>query len=119
MDIVFHAHHAPVTDSMRERAQRIVSKVASRMTRVTGAIVRFEEDGPTRKVVVELHASGRKLVVDSRGRSFDAALADAGQRLQRRAQREKNRKHSMRTRRLSTGRDDAGDNDRAMDLATA
>jgi ribosome-associated translation inhibitor RaiA len=111
VDIVFHSHHADVSDSMRARAQRIVTKVASRTTRVTGAIVRFEEDGPTRKVNIELHASGRKLVAESRGRFFGAALADAGQRLLTRVQRDrrdKNKKHSMRSRRV------AGD-----DVATA
>ena len=102
MDIVFHSHHAAISDAMRERAARIVHKIANRTTRVTGAVVRFEEDGPTRRVEIELHTPGRKLVADSRGRYFGAALADAGQRLLARAQRDrrdKNKKHTMRARR--------------------
>jgi ribosome-associated translation inhibitor RaiA len=102
VDIVFHSHHAQISDRMRERAERIVHKVANRTTRVTGAVVRFEEDGPTRRVGIELHVSGRKLVVDCRGRYFGAALADAGQRLLARVQRDrrdKNKKHAMRSRR--------------------
>lgn len=104
MDIVFHSHHAEISDGMRDRARRLVTKIATRTTRVTGAVVRFEADGPTRKVVIELHASGRKLVAESRGRFFGGALADAGQRLLTRVQRErrdKNKKHAMRTRRLT------------------
>lgn len=104
MDIVFQSHHAEISEHMRARALRIVTKVASRTRRVTGAIVRFEEDGPTRKVNIELRASGRKLVAESRSRFFGAALADAGQRLLTRVQRgrrDKNRKHAMRTRRVS------------------
>ena len=102
MDIVFQAHHAVISDNMRERAARTVNKIASRMTRVTGALVRFEEDGPARRVVIELRCSGRKLVADARGAFFGTALADAGQRLLARVQRErrdKNKKHTMRSRR--------------------
>ena len=104
MEIVFHSHHAVVSDNMRARAERIVRKIASRATRVTGAVVRFEEDGPVRRVEIELHGSGRKLVADSRGRFFGGALAAAGQRLLARVQhdrRDKNKKHTMRTRRTA------------------
>lgn len=104
MDIVFHAHHAVISENMRARASRTVQKVASRMPRVTGAVVRFEEDGRVRRVVVELHASGRKVVGEGRAAFFGPALSDAGQRLLARVQRErrdKNKKHTMRTRRRS------------------
>lgn len=111
MDIVFHAHHAVISDTMRARAARTINKVASRMTRVTGAVVRFEEDGRMRRVVVELHCSGRKLLADARGPFFGAALAEAGERLLTRVRherRDKNKKHAMRTRRRA-----------AIDTATA
>ena len=105
VDILFHAHHAVISDNMRARASRMVNKIASRMTRVTGAVVRFEEDGPMRRVVIELHASGRKLIADSSGPYFGNALSDAGQRLLGRVQRDrrdKNKKHPMRARRRAS-----------------
>lgn len=102
MDIVFHAHHAVISDNMRARAERIVRKIATRMPRTTGAVVRFEEDGPSRRVEIELHVAGSKLVADARSKYFGTALGDAGQRLLARAQherRDKNKKHAMRARR--------------------
>ena len=119
MDIVFHAHHAVISDNMRARAARTVAKVASRMPRVTGAVVRFEESSRVRRVVIELHASGRKVVADG------TALADAGARLLARVQRErrdKNKKHTMRTRRRETRRETAAaaaGADEFTDTATA
>lgn len=105
MDIVFHAHHAELSEDLRARAARIVAKVAARMTRVTGAVVRFDEDSRVRRVVIELHASGRKVVADGRAAHFVDALAAAGHRLLGRAQRDrrdKNKKHTMRTRRRAS-----------------
>ena len=110
MDIVFHAHHAVISDNMRARAARTVAKVATRMPRVTGAVVRFEENSRVRRVVIELHASGRKVVADGQAPFFGAALSDAGARLLARVQRErrdKNKKHTMRTRRRETRRETA------------
>jgi ribosome-associated translation inhibitor RaiA len=102
VDIVFQAHHAVISDSMRERAARAITKVASRVSRFVRAVVRFEDDGPVRRVVIELHAAGRKIVVEGRGSVFGVALADATQRLRARAKRDPragSRKHTMRTRR--------------------
>ena len=65
MDIVFHAHHAVISDNLRERASRVVSKVASRMSRVTGALVRFEQDGPARRVVIELRGASTRHFIAS------------------------------------------------------
>lgn len=104
IEIVYQAHHAVMSDNLRARAQRIVDKVARRMPRVTNALVRFEEDGPSKRVVLELHAPGRTLVADGRSPFLGAALSDAGSRLLTQVQRErrdKNKKHVMRSRRLS------------------
>ena len=124
MDIVFHAHHAVISDNMRARAARTVAKVAGRMPRVTGAVVRFEESSRVRRVVIELHASGRKVVADGQAPFFGTALADAGARLLARVQRErrdKNKKHTMRTRRRETRRETAAaaGADEFTDTATA
>ena len=82
MDIVFHAHHAEISDHMRERAVRTVRKIAQRVGRVVDAIVRFEQDGPTRRVELVLHTPrNRRMFAAARGRHFGPALAVAGARL--------------------------------------
>jgi hypothetical protein len=82
VDIVFHAHHAEISDHMRERAVRIVRKVAGRVGRAVHAAVRFEEDGRTRRVELVLHAArNRRVVAEASARYFGPALAVAGARL--------------------------------------
>lgn len=82
MEIVFHTHHAPASDNMRRRAEQALRKVARRAARPVDAIIRFEQDGPTRCVELVLHtASGRRYVARSEGRYFGNALADAARRL--------------------------------------
>ena len=56
MEIIFQSHHATVSPFMRERAERGVRKIAARMARAVDALVRFEGDGPTRRVEIVLHA---------------------------------------------------------------
>lgn len=82
MEIVFHEHHAEISERMRQRARRAVGKVARRLDHVVHAIVRFEQDGPTRCVEIVLHAPRqRRLMAKSRSRYFGAALADVTDRL--------------------------------------
>lgn len=86
MQIVFQAHHAQVSEPMRERARRAVQKAAQRINRAVNAIVRFEEDGPTRRVEIVVRAPRqRPIVAEGRGRFFGAALATAIARLHRQA----------------------------------
>ena len=104
MEIIFHAHHAAISDHMRMRAERAVRKVALRVPRVTSAVVRFEQDGPSRRVEIELLGAGRKLVSAASGRFFGPALTDATQRLLARVaheRRDKNKKHLRRPRALA------------------
>jgi ribosome-associated translation inhibitor RaiA len=83
MDVIFHAHHAVVTDRLRERAERSVERLASRLRRTVDAVVRFEEDGRTRRVEIVVHAPRHcRLVAEGQGRVFGAALADAISRLE-------------------------------------
>jgi ribosome-associated translation inhibitor RaiA len=78
MEIIFHEHHATVSDYMRQRAASGVRRLAGRLTRVTDAVVRFEEDGPTRRVEIILHAPRQKpLVAKAEGRYFGPAVAQA------------------------------------------
>lgn len=84
MEIVFHTHHAPLSDRMRRRAERAVRKVARRAARPVDAVVRFEQDGPSRCVEVVLHlASGRQYVARAESRYFGTALNDAVRRVER------------------------------------
>ena len=82
MEIVFHNHDAPISDRMRRRAELALRKVARRATRVVDGVVRFQQDGPTRRVELVLHTgSGKRYIAASEGRFFGNALADAVRRL--------------------------------------
>jgi ribosome-associated translation inhibitor RaiA len=83
VDIIFQAHHATVSDRMRARAERAVQKTALRLRRVVDAVIRFEEDGPTRRVEIVLRTPRqRNLVAEGRSRYYGPALAEAVDRLQ-------------------------------------
>ncbi len=77
MEIVFHSHHAVVSDRMRQRAVRAVEKLALRLSRAGDAVIRFESDGPARRVEIALRASRRRLVAIGEGKYFGPALAQA------------------------------------------
>jgi hypothetical protein len=82
MEIVFQNHDAPVSEHMRRRAEQVIRKVARRVRRPVDAVIRFQQDGPTRRVELVLHtAAGRRFVAKSDGRYFGTALADAARRL--------------------------------------
>ena len=94
MELVLHSHNATVSEVIRERAERLVRRLAHRSGRVVSATVRFADDGPLRRVEIELHqAGGRPVVCAGTGRYFGPALAHAGAAV--RAQLE----HRKRTRR--------------------
>ncbi len=95
MEIIFHAHNAIIPEPLKGRAERAVLKFGRRLQRAVDAVVRFEDDGPTRRVEIVLHApQHRNLVAEGRSRSYATALKDALARLQ--AQIPK--KNPMRTR---------------------
>lgn len=78
MEITFQSHHASVGERTRQRAARGVEKLARRLPRVVAAVVRFEEDGPVRRVEVVLHAArGRVLVAEGKARYYGPAVAAA------------------------------------------
>lgn len=84
MEVIFHAHHAEISERMRQRARRAVEKVAARLDRAVDAIIRFEQDGPAKRVEVVLHAPRhRQLVAVAEDRFFGNALAEVVARLQR------------------------------------
>ena len=78
MDVIFHAHHAVISDRVRARAQEAVERAAERLKRSVDAVVRFEGDGRTRRVEIVLHAPRhRRLVAEGHAPFFGAALANA------------------------------------------
>ena len=82
MEIVFHTHHAEVSDNMRHRAEQALRKVARRAKRPVDAAIRFQQDGALRRVELTLHTgSGRRYVARSEDRFFGTALATAARRL--------------------------------------
>lgn len=82
MDILFQSHHAQVSERMRERARVAVMRVGTRLARAAKAVVRFEEDGPTRRVEIVLHTPRRRaMVAEGSARFFGPALTYAIDRL--------------------------------------
>ena len=82
MEIQFQSHHADVTDSMRDRAERAVRKLADRVPGAVDAVIRFERDGRMRRVEITMRASRRRtLVAEALAARFPSALSAAVQRL--------------------------------------
>lgn len=82
MHIVFHAHHADVTDALQQKAETAVTKVAGRLRGATDASVRFAEDGALRRVEILLRIARRApLVAEGTAARFEAALSAAVERL--------------------------------------
>ena len=98
MEIILHAHHAEVTESLREQAEAAIRRIASRLHRVANAIVRFVGDGPTRRVEIVLRgARSRELFARADAREFAPALATAVHRLESqvaRARARRTRRHA-------------------------
>jgi len=82
VEILFQSHHAEVPERIRERARTAVTKLSARLTRAVNAVVRFESDGPTRRVEIVLHAPKRRaMVAEGSARFFGPALTYAIDRL--------------------------------------
>jgi ribosome-associated translation inhibitor RaiA len=103
MEIILHAHHAEVTESLREQAEAAVIRLAKRLHRVANAIVRFVGDGDTRRVEIVLQrARSRQLFVHADARAFAPALSAAVHRLEGQVSRVR------RSRRVPNGGDRTG-----------
>ncbi|MGH7637772.1 MAG: HPF/RaiA family ribosome-associated protein [Gemmatimonadaceae bacterium] len=83
MEIVFQNHDAPVSDSMRRRAEQALRKVARRAGgRAVDGVIRFQQDGATRRVELTMHTGdGRRYVANANARYFGSALSDAARKL--------------------------------------
>lgn len=83
MEVIFHSHNAVISERLRSRAESIIHKLESRLSRAGRTIVRFERDGPTRRVEIVMHASRRRpLISNGYGRTYGPALAEAVDNLQ-------------------------------------
>ncbi|HKO15108.1 MAG TPA: HPF/RaiA family ribosome-associated protein [Gemmatimonadaceae bacterium] len=103
MEIIFHAHHAEISPRLRHRAEQALRKLVQRLGRAVDAVVRFEGDGPMRRVEVILHAPrAPRLVARGEGRQLGTALTAALERLSAQVTRLKRTRKS--TARKSTAR---------------
>ena len=83
MEIVYHSHHADISDRLRARAEQGIRKLAPRVGNAVDATIRFEHDGPVRVVELVLHAAGRRqLVAKAGGRYWGPTIADALRQLE-------------------------------------
>jgi ribosome-associated translation inhibitor RaiA len=82
VEIIFHAHHASVSDRMRRRAEAAARRAASGIARAVDGVVRFEQDGPVKRVEIVLHAPRhRDIVASGEARFFGPALSAAVDKL--------------------------------------
>ncbi|MEP7344717.1 MAG: HPF/RaiA family ribosome-associated protein [Gemmatimonadaceae bacterium] len=78
MDINFHAHHAVISERLRIRASRTMDRYSERYPFTVDATVRFEQDGPSRRVEIVVHGRrSRRWIAEGRGRSYGPALTAA------------------------------------------
>ncbi len=98
MDVIFHSHNAVISERLRSRAESIIHKLEIRAARPVRAVVRFEQDGPTRRVEIVMHASRRRpLISNGYARTYGPALSEAVHNLQAQLSRSK-RTRKARTR---------------------
>jgi ribosome-associated translation inhibitor RaiA len=82
VEIIFHAHHAVISDSMRRRAEAGARRAGRRAGRAVDAVIRFEQDGPVKRVEIVLHASSKRdIVARGESRFYGLALTAALDRL--------------------------------------
>ena len=90
MELVFSHRGIALTQSMLKKAEVAVRKAAERIPRATGATVRFEEDGPERRVEIVFNGPrGTRLVAAAVGRYWGPALNSALLTLGRQASKER------------------------------
>ena len=98
MEVIFHAHHAPMSDRMRRRARLGVAKLAERLGRPVDAVIRFEEDGPAHRVEIMLHAPRRKPIIAAASRRYTGvALTEALERLETQVETQRRKRLARRT----------------------
>jgi ribosome-associated translation inhibitor RaiA len=95
VDVIFHSHNAVISERLRSRAESIIQKLETRARRPIRAVVRFEQDGPTRRVEIVMHASRRRpLISNGYARTYGPALSEAVHNLQAQLARAKRTRKS-------------------------
>jgi len=90
VELNFSHRGIDLTQSMLKKAERAVRKAAERIPRATGATVRFDADGPERRVEIVFTAPrGTRLVATATGRYWGPALNAALLKLVRQASKER------------------------------
>ncbi len=83
MEIVFHSHHATISDRLRARAESSVRKLGKRLPSAVSATIRFENDGPVRTVEFVILVPGRRqLFAKASGKYWGPTIADAHKQLE-------------------------------------
>jgi ribosome-associated translation inhibitor RaiA len=101
VDVIFHSHNAVISERLRARAESVIHKLEVRSARPVRAIVRFEQDGPTRRVEIVMHASRRRpLISNGYARTYGPALSEAVHNLEAQIARSK-RTRKARTRAIA------------------
>ncbi|MBA4072629.1 MAG: hypothetical protein C0497_12455 [Gemmatimonas sp.] len=90
MELVFSHRGIALTQSMLKKAEAAVKKAVERIPRATGATVRFDQDGPERRVEIVFNGPrGVRLVAAAAGRYWGPALNAALTKLVRQASKER------------------------------
>jgi len=96
VEIIFHAHHASISDRMRRRAESAVRRAAVRLSRAVDAVIRFEQDGPVKRVEIVLHSPRqRDLVAQGESKFYGPSLTTAVERLEAQIRRLRVRKRAV------------------------
>jgi ribosome-associated translation inhibitor RaiA len=97
MEIILHAHHAEVSDTLRAQAEKAIRRLATRLHNVANALVRFVGDGQTRRVEIVLRGSRhREFFAVADARAFAPALSTAVHRLESQVARVRRSRRSPR-----------------------
>ena len=90
MEVIFHAHNAIISPRLRSRAESVMHKLEARVSRAVRTTVLFEQDGPTRRVEIVMHASRRPpLISNGYARRYGPALTEAVENLEAQLARSK------------------------------
>lgn len=97
MEIIFQAHNASVAPHLRARAAHAVRKAADRLPRAVDAVIRFEEDGPDRRVGFVVRAPRqRPIIAQARAERYSDALQGALARLESQLRQSKRARRTTR-----------------------
>jgi ribosome-associated translation inhibitor RaiA len=82
MQIIVQGHSTSVSPQVHQRAEAGLRKLGTRIGNVVDATIRFAEDGPVKRVELELHAAGgRRFVAEAKAKYLGPAVSVALARL--------------------------------------